>query len=109
MKVTASKALSIAWRMFIFRRRLKALWLIRTTVRPLIFWWRFNFRIRKKRRATATIMDYLVARKRLGEFNHFIKLYCHSVRKIQALWRQQWRVISAQTQICSVFWVHEDR
>ena len=108
VKVTASKALSIAWRMFIFRRRLKALWLIRTTVRPLIFWWRFNFRIRKKRRATATIMDYLVARKRLGEFNHFIKLYCHSVRKIQALWRQQWRVISAQTQICSVFWVHED-
>jgi len=33
VKVTASKALSIAWRMYIFRRRLKALWTVRACKR----------------------------------------------------------------------------
>ncbi len=50
-----------AWRMLIFRRRLKALWKARTLMRPLVFWWKFNFRIRKKRAANAVLIEYLTA------------------------------------------------
>ena len=107
-KITASKSLSIAWRMFIFRKRLKALWKIRTTVRPLLFWWHFNFNIRKKRRAATTILDYLAARQRLGQFNHYVKLYVHSVRKVQAAWRSAWKVLSSQMEISRMLWLLAD-
>ena len=52
----------VMWRMYIFRKRLKALRKVRCTMRPRVFWWRFNHRIRKKRQAAELLKSYLSAR-----------------------------------------------
>jgi len=108
VRLTASKCLSIAWRMFVFKRRLRALWKVRTLARPLIFWWRFNFHIRRKRNAAATLLEYTRARARLGNVNQCITRFCHAVRKIQVQWREMWKLLQMQLDICSMMWIMED-
>lgn len=106
--MNSSSILAIAWRMYIMRRRLTALFKIRTAVRPLLFWWHFNFNIRKKRAAQSVILEYMRARKKLGDFNTFMKRYCNAVRKVQQAWRAAWKVLQSQLQICRMLWLLDD-
>ena len=108
LKLASAGKLAVAWRMIVLRRRLKALHTVRTCVRPLIFWWKFNFRIRKKREANAVLIEYLTARAEASRFQTRIKQYVHSVRKVQAAWRDAWHTLKLQINICKMWWIYAD-
>lgn len=108
LKIAGATKLLLMWRMYIFKRRLKGLRQARRLMRPLVFWWRFNYRIRMKRRAAATLREYLTERSKCSRFQSSVKKYVHSVRKLQQAWRESWRLIKMQLHICSMWWIHAD-
>ena len=77
-------------------------------MRPLVFWWRFNHRIRKKRQATKVLIEYLTARSKVAAFATHAKKYVLAVRKVQQAWKEAWRILKMQLDICSMWWVYAD-
>lgn len=107
-KIASAKRLAICWKMYIFKKRLKALHKARMLIRPLIFWWRFHNRIRRKRAASAVLVDYLTARAKVSKFCSQTRKYVFAVRKLQASWKETWHLIRMQLDICSMWWILAD-
>ena len=107
-KISSAKTLAVCWKMYILRKRLKALLKARMLMRPLVFWWRFNHRIRKKRQATKVLLEYLTARSKVAAFATHAKKYVLAVRKVQQAWKEAWRILKMQLDICSMWWVYAD-
>jgi len=96
------------WRVYIFRKRLTALRKVRCTMRPRVFWWRFNHQIRKKRQAAELLKSYLSARIELSPIHRYVRQYCHAVRKVQHQWRVNWSLLMMQLDISQMYWIAAD-
>jgi len=90
------------------RKRLKALTTVRRLMRRQFFFYRMRRRIATKRKATATLIDYLQSLQGVPRPQMLIRRYAHAVRRIQANWRRSWLVISTQLHVIRERWIEAE-
>jgi len=107
-KLSASKSFVMMWRIYIMRKRLKALTTVRRLMRRQFFFYRMGRRIKQKRKATATIIDYLQSLQAVSKPHKLIRRYAWSIKRIQANWKRTWMILSTQMHVVGQRWIEAD-
>ena len=108
-KLEASKSFVMAWRIYLMKKRLKALTTVRILMRRRFFFYRMRRNILRKRQAVLTLIDYLSSLRQISKPQVLIRRYAHAVRKIQTGWRRKALVIHVHLDLMLKRWLVADR
>ena len=106
--IQGAKKFLATWRIFLLRRRLKALTKVRRIMRRRFFFWRMKRNIEKKRNAAPVIISWLRSIGETSAYSQVIRRFTYSVRKVQRSWRLVWAVIQLQAERMRVAWIAAD-
>jgi len=108
LKLASSKSFVMMWRIYVMRKRLKALTKVRRLLRARFYFYRINRRIKQKRAASTVLTQWLRAVDDLSVPHKLILRYAFSIKRIQATWRRRWLIISTHLEIVCQRWIDSE-